>query len=72
MLVNAGGSRYSLAMEPLTLETLGVLARERGLSLTETELAGLLPLVEANRVTIGGLDAFLARDDEPASHFHIL
>ena len=33
--VNAGGSRYSLAMEPLTLETFGALARERGLRLTE-------------------------------------
>ena len=59
-------------MEPLTLETLGVLARERGLSLTETELAALLPLVEAGRGMIEGLDALLARDDEPASHFHIL
>lgn len=67
-----GGSRYSLAMEPLTLETLGALARERGLDLTERELAGLLPLVEAGRDMIGGLDALLARDDEPASHFHIL
>jgi hypothetical protein len=72
MLVNAGMSRYSLAMEPLTLDTLGTLARERGLPLTDAELASLLPLVEAGRVTIGGLDALLARDDEPASHFHIL
>src|SRR5882724_395623 len=71
-LVNAGGSRYSLAMDPLTLETLAALARERGLSLSERELAGLLPLVETGRVAIGGLDALLARDDEPASHFHIL
>ena len=59
-------------MDPLTLETLAALARERGLSLSERELAGLLPLVETGRVTIGGLDALLARDDEPASHFHIL
>jgi hypothetical protein len=72
MLVKAGGSRYSLAMDPLTLETLAALARERGLSLSERELAGLLPLVETGRVAIGGLDALLARDDEPASHFHIL
>jgi hypothetical protein len=59
-------------MDPLTLETLGALARERGLSLSERELAGLLPLVETGRVAISGLDALLARDDEPASHFHIL
>jgi hypothetical protein len=72
MLVNADASRYSLAMEPLTLETLGALARERGLRLTEPELAGLLPLVEAGRALIGGLDALLERDDEPAGHFHIL
>ena len=72
MLVNAGASRYSLAMEPLTLEALRVLAHERGLSLTEPELAGLLPLVEAGRALIGGLDTLLERDDEPAGHFHIL
>lgn len=59
-------------MDPLTLETLGALARERGLSLSERELAGLLPLVETGRVAIDGLDALLARDDEPVSHFHIL
>jgi hypothetical protein len=59
-------------MDPLTLETLAALARERGLTLSERELAGLLPLVETGRVAIDGLDALLARDDEPASHFHIL
>jgi hypothetical protein len=59
-------------MEPLTLDTLRALAAERRLPLTDAELTGLLPLVEAGRVMIGGLDALLARDDEPASHFHIL
>jgi len=72
MLVNAGGSRYSLAMEPLTVDTLRTLALERGLALTDAELAGLLPLVETGRGMIAALDALLARDDEPASHFHIL
>ena len=72
MLVNAGGSRYSLAMEPLTVDTLRTLAQERGLALTDAELDGLLPLVEAGRGMIAALDALLARDDEPASHFHIL
>lgn len=71
-LVNAGGSRYSLAMEPLTLDILRALAGERGLTLTDAELASVLPLVEAGRVMIAGLDALLARDNEPASHFHIL
>jgi len=72
MLVNAGGSRYSLAMEPLTLDVLRTLAQERGLALTDAELTGLLPLVEASRGMIGALDEILARDDEPSSHFHIL
>ena len=72
MLVNAGGSRYSLAMEPLTLDVLRTMAQERGLALTDAELTGLLPLVEAGRGMIGALDEILARDDEPSSHFHIL
>ena len=71
-LVNAGRSRYSLAMEPLTVDLLRTLAQERGLALTDGDLAGLLPLVEVSRGVIAGLDEILARDDEPASHFHIL
>jgi hypothetical protein len=59
-------------MEPLTPDMLRTLAEERGLALTDTELAGLLPLVEAGRGMIAALDELLTRDDEPSSHFHIL
>jgi hypothetical protein len=59
-------------MEPLTVDLLRTLAQERGLALTDGDLAGLLPLVEVSRGVIAGLDEILARDDEPASHFHIL
>ncbi|HKZ07317.1 MAG TPA: hypothetical protein VJU81_17765 [Methylomirabilota bacterium] len=55
--------------EPLTLDSLRTLARERGLDLSDAELASLLPLVEAGRGMIAALDRALARDTEPASHF---
>ena len=55
--------------EPLTLDALRTLARERGLDLSDAELASLLPLVEAGRGMIAALDSALARDTEPASHF---
>ena len=66
------GAAILSAMEPLTLDILRTLAQERGLILTDAELTGLLPLVEAGRGMIGALDEILARDDEPSSHFHIL
>lgn len=59
-------------MEPLTLETLRVLARARGLELTDAELAGLLPLVEAGRAMVATLDGALARDAEPTSVYRVL
>jgi hypothetical protein len=59
-------------MEPLTVDTLRTLARARGLDLTDAELAGLLPLVEAGRAMLATLDGALARDAEPTSVFHIL
>jgi hypothetical protein len=55
--------------EPLTLDSLRTLARERGLDLSDAELASLLPLVEAGRGMIAALDRALTRDTEPASHF---
>ena len=58
-------------MEPLTLESLRILARERGLDLSDAELSGLLPLVEQGRGMLAALDAALARDTEPSSHFHV-
>lgn len=58
-------------MEPLTLESLRTLARDRGLDLTEAELSGLLPLVESGRTMLATLDAALARDTEPSSHYRV-
>ena len=40
--------------DPLTLDTLRTLARARGLDLSDAELAGLLPLVEAGRARRDG------------------
>jgi hypothetical protein len=59
-------------MEPLTVETLRVLARARGLELTDAELAGLLPLVEAGRAMVATLDGALTRDAEPTSVYRVL
>jgi hypothetical protein len=59
-------------MEPLTVDSLRTLARARGLDLTDAELAGLLPLVEAGRAMLATLDDVLTRDIEPTSHFRML
>jgi hypothetical protein len=61
-----------LGMEPLTLDALRTLARARGLDLSEAELAGLLPLVEAGLAMIATLDGALTRDVEPTSHYRVL
>jgi hypothetical protein len=61
-----------VAMEPLTLDTLRTLARTRGLDLSDAELAGLLPLVEAGRAMLATLDGALTRDLEPTSHYRML
>ena len=57
-------------MTPLTLDALRVLAAERGLALTDAELASLLPLVEAGRALAASLPAL--GDGEPASQYRIL
>jgi hypothetical protein len=59
-------------MEPLTAESLAALARERGLALTERELQGLVPLVQAGRVLIEALDRLDLAQVEPASQYRIL
>jgi len=58
-------------MEKLTIDTLRTLAEAQGLELTDTELAALLPLVEAGR---SGLAAVrdIPPTTEPASQFRIL
>lgn len=59
-------------MEPLTLDALRTLARARELDLSDGELAGLLPLVEAGRAMIAALDGALTHDAEPTSYYRVL
>jgi hypothetical protein len=69
-LVNPESSRYPRAMTPLTLDALRALAAERGMALTDAELASLLPLVEAGRALAASLPPL--GDGEPASQYRIL
>jgi hypothetical protein len=57
-------------MEPLTLDALRVLARERGLDLTDAELESLLPGVQAGRALMAAVPPL--GDVEPASQYRIL
>lgn len=57
-------------MEPLTIEQLRALAADRGLALTDAELAALLPLVNANRTLFASVPAL--GEVEPASQYRIL
>ncbi len=59
-------------MDDLTLDTLGALARSLGLTLSDEDLAGLLPLVKAARAMMDALPAEALRDVEPASQYRIL
>lgn len=70
MLVNPRTSHYSAGMEPLTLDGLRVLARERGLDLTDRELESLLPMVQAGRALVAALPPI--GDAEPASQYRML
>jgi hypothetical protein len=63
-------SRYLRDVTPLTLDALRVLAAERGLALTEAELASLLPLAEAGRALAASLPPL--GDGEPASQYRII
>ena len=58
-------------MEPLTLDTLRVLAEAQGLDLTDEELAGLLPLVRASRSMMDSLRG-VPPEVEPSSQYRIL
>ncbi len=57
-------------MSSLTLDALRVLAVERGLVLSDAELAGLLPLVEAGRALAAALPPL--REGEPALHYRMI
>lgn len=70
-LVNAPASRYPALMNALTIENLRVLAAGQGLQLSDEELGGLLPLVQATSTLMQALrDAPLA-DVEPSSQYRI-
>ena len=58
-------------MESLTLDTLRVLAKAQGLGLTDEELAGLLPLVQASRSLMDSLWG-VPLEVEPSSQYRIL
>ena len=58
-------------MEPLTLDTLRTLAAAQGLELTDEELAGLLPLVQASRFMMDSLQG-VSLEVEPSSQYRIL
>ena len=59
-------------MESLTIDTLRALAALQGLSLTEQELAALLPLVAALRSTMEPIRDALSGEIEPAIQYRIL
>ena len=58
-------------MTPLTLDELRALARAQGLDLSDRELSGLLPLVQAGRDQLAGLDAVLDGEVEPTSQYRL-
>ncbi len=58
-------------MTPLTLDDLRSMARAQGLDLSDADLAGLLPLVQAGRELMVGLDPHLGPETEPTSLYRI-
>jgi hypothetical protein len=59
-------------MVPLTVDALRTLAASQGLDLTDDELEGLLPLVEAGRSLVESLAGLDLTDVEPASQYRIV
>jgi Asp-tRNA(Asn)/Glu-tRNA(Gln) amidotransferase C subunit len=59
-------------MKPLTIDALRALARAQGLELSEAELAGLLPAVQAGRQMLSALDAVPLGDVEPTVQYRVL
>jgi len=57
-------------MEPLTIAMLRALAQERGLELTDGELEGLLPLVQAGRAMMDALPSLV--EGEPTTQYRML
>jgi hypothetical protein len=59
-------------MDALTTDALRGLANMRGLSLTEAELEGLLPLVQGARALVDGIEILAGSETEPACQYRIL
>jgi hypothetical protein len=59
-------------MELLTLESLRILARIHGLTLSDDELTRLLPLVQATRSLMDSLRGALTSDVEPSSQYRMI
>jgi hypothetical protein len=59
-------------MKVLTIDVLRRMAETRGLDLTEAELEGLLPLVQAARALIDAIEIPAGSETEPASQYRIL
>ena len=59
-------------MTTMTLETLRLLAAERGLPLTDAELERLLPLVQSTRSLLDALREVPRPETEPAAQFRML
>ncbi len=59
-------------MEPLTIDALQMLANVQGLALTDEELAGLLPLVQAGQSLMESLRELPLTDVEPSSQYRVL
>ncbi len=57
---------------PFTTDTLRALAQAQGLTLSEPDLEGLLPLVQASRAVLGELAAAPLDDVEPTSLYRML
>lgn len=60
------------AAAPLTKETLRVLAQAQEFALSDADLDGLLPLVQAMRTLMAELAAVPLEDVEPTSLYHML
>ncbi len=71
-LVKHGASRYPARMEPLTIETLRIIAKAQGLELSDQDLHRLLPLVQAGRSMMEALATIPVTEIEPTSQYRIL
>ena len=61
-----------MVVVPLTKDALRALAQAQGLALSDADLDGLLPLVQAMRATMDELAAVPLEDVEPTSLYHML